>query len=85
MSHFLRSLPSWLVVTTIQKIDETIILGQGENEAIRLAIERHVQVVLMDEHRGRAAAESRGLLAVGTPNLIDLAEEQCLLDGIQAL
>ena len=85
VSHWLRSLPSWLVVTTVQKIDETIMLGQGENEAISLAIERHVPVVLMDERRGRSAAESRGLLAVGTLNLIDLADEQDLLDGIQAL
>lgn len=85
VSHWLRSLPSWLVATTVQEIDETIMLGQGENEAISLAIERHVPVVLIDERRGRAAAESRGLLAVGTLNLIDLADEQGLLDGIQAL
>lgn len=85
VSLWLRSLPTWLVVTTVQQIDETIMLGQGENEAISLAIERHVPVVLMDERRGRAAAESRGLFAVGTLNLIDLADEQGLLDGIQAL
>jgi len=39
----------------------------------------------MDERLGRGAAEARGLIAVGTLNLIDLADEQGLLDGIAAL
>ena len=85
VSRWLRSLPSWLEVITVRQVDETIQLGKGENEAISLAVERRVQVVLMDERRGRAAAEARGLLAVGTLNLIDLADEQGLLDGILTL
>jgi predicted nucleic acid-binding protein len=39
----------------------------------------------MDERQGRGAAEARGLIPVGTLNLIDLADEQGLIDGIAGL
>lgn len=42
-------------------------------------------IVLMDEQKGQTAAQSRGLLAVGTLNLIDLADERALLNGVDAL
>ncbi len=60
-------------------------LGKGENEAISLVIERQVKVVLMDERLGRGAAEARGLIPVGTLNLIDLADEQGQFDGVATL
>lgn len=85
VSRWLQNPPAWLQITPVQHLDESIKLGKGENEAISLAIERHVKVVLMDERLGRGAAEARGLIAVGTLNLIDLADEQNLLDGIAAL
>jgi predicted nucleic acid-binding protein len=66
-------------------LDETIQLGKGENEAISLAIQRRLKVVLINERLGRGAAETRGLIPVGTLNLIDLADEHGLLDGIAAL
>ena len=66
-------------------MDDTLQLGKGEVEAISLAIEKQVEIVLMDERKGRAAAQSRGLVAVGTLNLIDLADENELLNGIEAL
>ena len=66
-------------------MDSTILIGKGEVEAISLALEKQVEIVLMDERKGRAAAQSRGLLAVGTLNLIDLADEKGLLNGIESL
>jgi len=36
-------------------------------------------------YRGRAAVQARGLLTVGTLNLIDLGDELGFLDGIEAL
>jgi predicted nucleic acid-binding protein len=44
-----------------------------------------LKVVLVDERLGRAAAEARGLLPVGTLSLIDLAYEKGITDGIAAL
>ncbi len=85
VSHWLQQPPTWLHITSVQHVDKTIQLGKGENEAISLAVERKVTVVLMDERKGRQAAESRGLIPVGTLTLIDLADEQGLIDGIAAV
>jgi predicted nucleic acid-binding protein len=85
VSLWLREPPAWLRITPVRNLDETVQLGKGENEAISLALEQKVKVVLMDKRRGRAAAEARGLLPVGTLNLIDLAYERGLFDGIEAL
>jgi len=85
VSRWLQELPAWLRISPVEHLDETIQLGKGENEAISLAIERRVKVVLIDERLGRGAAEARGLIPVGTLNLIDLADERGLLDGIAAL
>jgi predicted nucleic acid-binding protein len=85
VSRWLQSPPPWLRITKVLEMDETVQLGRGETEAISLARERNLKVVLMDERRGRQAAEARGLIAVGTLNLIDLADELRLLDGVEAL
>ena len=77
--------PDWLTVEKVDRLDETIQLGHGENEAISLAVERHISIVLMDERRGRSAAEARGLLPVGTLNILDLADERGLVDGVAML
>lgn len=83
--RWLERPPAWLCISPVEHLDETIQLGKGENEAISLAIERRVKVVLIDERLGRGAAKARGLIPVGTLNLIDLADEHGLLDGTAAL
>lgn len=83
--RWLRETPPWLTVVPVRQLDVTIQLGKGENEAISLAIERSARIVLMDERLGRAAAQARGLLPIGTLNLIDLADEMRLLDSLSAL
>ncbi len=80
-----RALPEWVQVSRVITLDQTIPLGKGEAEAISLALEKQVDVVLLDERRGRIIAQSRGLLAVGTLNLIDVADEMGLLEGMAAL
>jgi predicted nucleic acid-binding protein len=83
--RWLQAPPVWLRIMQVRHLDVTVQLGKGETEAISLALEHQVKVVLMDERRGRMAAETRGLLAVGTLNLIDLADEQQLCNGIEVL
>lgn len=85
ISRWLHTTPEWLRVTPVKHMDKTMLLGKGEAAAISLAVEQRMKVVLVDERRGRAAAEVRGLLAVGTLNLLDLADERRLLDGLAAL
>jgi predicted nucleic acid-binding protein len=83
VTAWLQKLPHWLRVLKVSEVDCTIQLGQGET--ISLAIEQQVSIVLMDERRGRAAAEARGLLPIGTLNILDLADERGLLDGVTSL
>ena len=85
VTAWLQNLPRWLRVVKVGQVDDTIQLGHGENEAISLAIEKQVSIVLLDERRGRSAAETRGLLPIGTLNILDLADERRLLDGVSAL
>jgi len=85
VTAWLQNLPHWLRIMKVSEVDRTIQLGQGETEAISLAIEQQVSIVLMDERRGRAAAEARGLLPIGTLNILDLADERGLLDGVKTL
>lgn len=68
VSRWLQEPPTWLSIAPVEHLDETIQLGKGENEAISLAIERRVKVVLIDERLGRGAAEARGLIPAGTLN-----------------
>lgn len=85
VTAWLQNLPHWIRVVKVSHVDDTIQLGHGETEAISLAVEKQVFIVLMDERRGRAAAEARGLLPIGTLNILDLADERGLLDGVTAL
>jgi predicted nucleic acid-binding protein len=85
VTAWLQNLPHWLRIVKVSDVDRTIQLGQGETEAISFAIEHQVSIVLMDERRGRAAAEARGLLPIGTLNILDLADERGLLDGVTSL
>ena len=85
VTAWLQNLPHWIRVVKVSHVDDTIELGHGETEAISLAVEKQVSIVLMDERRGRAAAEARGLLPIGTLNILDLADERGLLDGVTAL
>jgi len=85
VASWLQSLPNWLEVRKAACVDQTILLGQGETEAISLAVERGIAIVLMDERRGRSAAEARGLLPVGTLNILDLADERGLGNGLAML
>ena len=85
VARWSQSLPEWSQLVRGREVDDTIPLGKGEAEAISLALARKVAIVLLDERKGRAIAQSRGLLAVGTLNLIDVADEMGLLNGLAFL
>jgi uncharacterized protein len=79
----LASLP-WLIVTSardqkrVQELRED--LDAGEAEAIVLAIERHADLLLVDERRGRRTATAAGLTVTGLLGVMARAKQAGLID-----
>ncbi len=60
--------PLWLERAEVQTLDGSLALelGMGEREAISLALERHADVLLIDDLAGRREAITRHLTVAGT-------------------
>ncbi|MGI9055558.1 MAG: DUF3368 domain-containing protein [Pyrinomonadaceae bacterium] len=85
--EFAESFPEWLEVKQAQilidkDLDE---LDAGEREAIVLAEESKVDLLLMDERSGREVALKRNLPVVGTLGILERAAEKNLLDFAETL
>ena len=83
------ALASWLIVATatnhklVQELREN--LDPGEAEAIVLAIERHADLLLVDERRGRRTAVAAGLAVTGLLGLVAKAKRTGLIDVAKPL
>ena len=88
VKSWVANLPAWIEVRRCKHLDATIQLDAGETGAISLALELGASSVLMDERRGRYAAQSRGLAVIGTLTILELADERGLVrfeDAVQQL
>jgi len=65
---FASAPPLWLECRTVNQmaIDFAPSLGEGEREAISLALETRADVLLIDDFAGRKDAQSRQIVARGT-------------------
>lgn len=86
--NWIQAPPAWLSVhptkpDILAQIDAT--LDAGEQGAIALALERHPDLVLMDERAGTIAAQARGFVVTGTLGLLQRAARRDLLDLPTAL
>lgn len=77
--------PSWTKVRACQNMPSGLGLDPGETEAIGLALELGIEMVVMDERKGRRTAAQLGLSTIGTLALLELGDENGLLDFEPAL
>ena len=70
----------WLEIAAVQQCQPVRGLHRGETEALRLALERNADAVLMDDMDGRAAARQLGITAIFTVAVLELAAEKRLID-----
>jgi predicted nucleic acid-binding protein len=82
----LPAVPEWLELRAPTRTPEAdlLLLEAGERDAVLLAEEFHVDLVLMDDKDGRKAAELRGLAVYGTVGVLARAAAQGLVD-LQAM
>lgn len=78
--HWAAHPPGWLEVLTPKSRVNITQLDPGESEAIALATEMHVEVLLIDERAGRQEAARRGLKIAGTLSVLDEADQAGLVD-----
>jgi predicted nucleic acid-binding protein len=83
VSAWARSLPQWVDVVAPQT-ELHLGLGAGEDEAISLAVELGL-AILMDEQAGWAVAEKRGVLVLGTLAILNIADANGWLEFEDAI
>jgi predicted nucleic acid-binding protein len=84
---WIASQPSWIDVGPAGPIQALPLpaLGAGERAVIALAQSLRADLVLIDDRVGTIAARGRGLAAVGTLGLLDLAGRQGMVDVLRAV
>lgn len=79
--EFLVDPPPWIQVVQPTVVDRTLPrLGNGEAEAISLAIQLHADLLLCDDSDARRAAATRSVRVTGTLGVLELAAIAGLLD-----
>lgn len=79
-----NNLPEWIEVRA-PKTDLQLDIGDGEDEAISLAVESVGSALLVDDRKARAAATDHGVSVFGTIAILELADEHGFLDFQAAL
>ena len=83
--------PSWLGIDPLARpldVELYASLDQGEAEAIQLAEEKHADLLIMDEWKGRTIAQRRGLPLTGALGILGIAYQKRILEdpmGILAM
>ena len=81
---FIRMPPIWLRVVSPSAVDRTHRLGAGEREAISLALE-HRLPLLVDDKDARRTAQRAGLEIIGTIGTLEVAAQADLISLPDAL
>ena len=84
VKNWIGSRHDWLKIQNATAIDQTIMLGVGEREAISLAQEINADLVLIDDRKPRRIATERGLKVAGTINILESASKRGLVELAKA-
>jgi predicted nucleic acid-binding protein len=92
LSHFptgvrewATQLPGWLLVDEPSTIQFEDVLDAGEASAISLALERHADMVLIDERSGTTVAHANGLRTIGSLAVLQKAGIAGMIDFHEAI
>ncbi len=81
-------MPDYVLLRQIAQPEITLLgrelLGRGETEAILLAREINADLLLMDDRKGRTAAEHAGIKYASLPAVLILAKQRGCLASIRA-
>lgn len=58
-------------------------LGHGERESIALAMETKADIIIIDDHQGRAVSQSKNLQITGTIGVLIEAKERGFIDSLR--
>ncbi len=87
--EFGEELPEWITVKApenkplVQALLES--LGDGESEAIALAIEVNADFLILDDLKARKIARKLGLRVIGTAGLLLLAKKRGVINEVKPL
>ena len=84
IKNWIDSNPHWLEIQNAKAVDQTIMLGASEREAVSLAVELKADLVLIDDRKARKAAIERGLNVAGTINVLESASRRGLVNLAEA-
>lgn len=79
-SEWANSLPEWTRVVAAIPVDLPDALGEGERQAISLALQLNAKQLLVDDRVARKIAVQRRLSVTGTVGIIEKAAERNLLE-----
>jgi predicted nucleic acid-binding protein len=82
-------LPDWLEVRDVVDLAAakrlTLMVDEGEAEAIELAKELHADLLLIDERKGRRLAVAEGVSVIGLLGVVVLAKRRGLIPSARDL
>lgn len=81
------TLPSWIKIETVTDRGSVDLLkdklGPGESEAIVLSEEKHADLLLIDDKRGRRIARERGIHVIGLLAVLTEAKKRSKIDSVR--